>query len=200
MEPGARKTTLALIASLALTLGAASSAAAACPDEGVRSSSLTQVAIEQSVLCLINQQRATVGIGPVAHETRLRGAAVRHSSEMVREGYFAHTSPSGVGFISRILDTGYMRKARVWLVGENLAWGAGSLSSPAELVRAWMGSPTHRLNLLRDRFREIGISAVRGTPFDPSSAAGITVSTEYGYRSGRLKGKVRNGHPRRHGG
>lgn len=196
MQSGARKTILALTASLALMLGAASSAAAACPDEAQRSSSLTEVALEQSVVCLINQQRAAAGIGRVEQNMRLGSAAARHSSEMVREGYFAHTSPIGVDFIDRILVTGYMRKARVWLVGENLAWGSGGMSSPAELVLAWMGSPTHRANLLRDRFREIGISAVRGTPFDPSAAGGITISSEYGYRAGRLKGKAHHGRTR----
>ncbi len=48
-----------------------------------------------------------------------------------------------------------------------------------------MGSPSHRANLLRDRFREIGVAAVRGTPYDASDNTGVTVSSEYGFRAGK---------------
>ncbi len=125
---------------------------------------------------------------------------MRHSADMVRKGYFGHTSPTGVGFIERIVETGYTHKARTWLVGENLVWGSGGLSTPAELVQAWMNSPPHRANLLRSRFRDIGIGVVRGTPFEPTLAGGVTVSSEYGHRSGRVKGKAkeRDGRPRGH--
>jgi len=48
----------------------------------------------------------------------------------VDESYFEHTSPSGLTFIQRIESAGYMRGARAWIVGENLVWGSGALSSP----------------------------------------------------------------------
>lgn len=200
MSSGVRRITLALTASVALMLGAASGAAAACPDEALRSLSLTEVALEQSVLCLINEERAAAGIAVVVPNAKLRAAGVRHSADMVRRGYFGHTSPTGTGFIERIVEAGYTHNARTWLVGENLVWGSGGLSSPAELVLAWMNSPPHRANLLRSRFRDIGIGVVRGTPFDPTLAGGVTVSSEYGHRSGRVKGKAkeRDGRPRGH--
>ncbi len=108
---------------------------------------------------------------------------------MVNAGYFGHASPAGVSFIDRILDTGYTRGSRTWQIGENLVWGSAALSSPAALVRAWMQSPPHRGNLLKPRFREIGIAAVRGTPVNRADAAGVTVSSEYGFRAKRKKGK-----------
>jgi hypothetical protein len=46
-----------------------------------------------------------------------------------------------------------------------------------------MNSPPHRENLLRARFREIGIAAVVGTPRRSLDVSGVTVSSEYGYRS-----------------
>ena len=56
-----------------------------------------------------------------------------------------------------------------------------------------MESPPHRENLLRGRFREIGIAPVRGTPQAVSAADGITVTTEYGYRAARKGKKDRAG-------
>ncbi len=48
-----------------------------------------------------------------------------------------------------------------------------------------MNSPPHRANLLRGRFREIGLSAARGTPISAADGNGVTVSSEYGYRDVR---------------
>ena len=52
-------------------------------------------------------------------------------------------------------------------------------------VDGWMGSPAHRANLLRERFREVGVAAVRATPFDASDDNGVTISSEYGFRAGK---------------
>jgi uncharacterized protein YkwD len=94
--------------------------------------------------------------------------------------------------VDRIESAGYMRGARSWLVGENLVWGSGELSTPANLVRAWMESPAHRANMLRGRFKEIGIGVQRGTPNDASEFNGVTVSSEYGFRAGgRRAGSAR---------
>jgi uncharacterized protein YkwD len=139
--------------------------------------------MEQSIGCLINEERAAYGVGPVQPDASLRQAALSHSTEMVNLGYFEHTSPAGVTFIDRIEDTGYTRGARFWEVGENLVWGTGPLSTPQSLVTSWMNSPPHRENLLRPRFREIGIAAVVGTPRSATDLTGVTVSSEYGYRS-----------------
>jgi uncharacterized protein YkwD len=108
---------------------------------------------------------------------------------MVSQGYFEHTSPAGVTFVDRIAATGYTHGARTWDVGENLVRGTGALSTPRSLVRSWMNSPPHRENLLRTRFREIGIAAVVGTPESSRDVSGVTVSSDYGYRSFAKKKK-----------
>ena len=146
--------------------------------------------MSQSILCLVNEERGAAGIGPVYRQpaSSSRRPSV-HSHDMVSDGFFAHTSPDGTDFVDRIADTGYTSGARGWLAGENLAWGSGSLSTPAEVVQGWMESPPHRANLLHGRFREIGIGVVRGTPEDASDTDGVTVTSEYGYRSGGKKAK-----------
>lgn len=173
---------------------ASGSAWASCPGTTTQASGMSQPQLNDSITCLINEQRAAYGLSPVQSSSTLQQAAQSHSAEMVSDGYFSHTSPSGVTFIDRIEATGYMRGARSWLVGENLAWGTASLSSPGALVQSWMNSPPHRENLLRAKFREVGVAAVRGTPDSAGDANGITVSSEYGYRG---RGKSRKVHLRR---
>jgi uncharacterized protein YkwD len=48
-------------------------------------------------------------------------------------------------------------------VGENLAWGVGSLSRAREIVAMWLASPEHRANLLRPGYRTVGVGTARGT-------------------------------------
>jgi uncharacterized protein YkwD len=154
-----------------------------CAGAEAEAQTVSPTELESSVTCLINQERAKAGLRFLRSSGRLRQAALSHSQDMVRRGYFKHTSPSGKTFVDRIIATGYARRARRWLLGENLIWGRSTESStPQAMVNRWMGSPPHRANLLRARFREIGVAAVRGTPVDSSDLNGVTVSTEYGVR------------------
>jgi uncharacterized protein YkwD len=171
-----------MVAACMLVAGSPASASS-CPNTDVQVTGLSTDAMESSIACLINEQRAAYGVGAVQPNGALRDAAASHSTEMVREGYFEHTSPAGLTFVQRIESTGYMRGSRTWEVGENLVWGTGPLSTPQSLVTSWMNSPPHRENLLRGRFREIGIAAVVGTPESGSDPTGVTVSSEYGVRT-----------------
>lgn len=186
----ARKS-LCVLALLGAGLLAAASPASAdtCPNTDVEVTGLTMDQMENSIACLINDERTSRGLRAVQPNGDLADAALSHSKEMVDESYFEHTSPAGLSFMDRIQRTGYMRGVRSWMVGENLVWGTENLSTPDSLVTAWMNSPPHRENLLRARFREIGIAAVVGTPEQGGNAdpTGVTVSSEYGYRSSGTK-------------
>ena len=173
-------------------------AASSCPSTGVQVAGLSAGAMEGSIACLINEERASQGVQPVQPNSDLHQAALSHSTEMVSQGYFEHTSPAGVTFIDRIAATGYTQGARSWEIGENLVWGTGALSTPLSLVTSWMGSPPHRENLLRARFREIGIAAVVGTPVTSRDTTGVTVSSEYGYRSFAKAKQKKRGKRRAH--
>ena len=183
-----------ILAALAIATACAlapstAAAVSSCAGAETEAAELGTVALEQSVLCVINEQRRAAGIAPVRSNPKLAQAAARHSNDMVQNGFFSHTSPGGATFIDRISATGYMRGARSWLVGENLVWGTGHLSTPASVVDVWMDSPPHRANLLRARFREIGLSGVSGTPNEAVDGDGITVSSEYGTRTRDVKKK-----------
>ena len=133
-------------------------------------------------LCLINQKRTTYGRRSLRLNTFLGVAARRHSSDMVRNQYFAHDSLGGRRLDARIRSTGYLAGAATWDVGENLGWAAGRKGSPRQMVAAWMASPTHRRVLLDRRFTQIGIAIAAGAPFRGHDQA-VTYATEFGRRS-----------------
>ncbi|MGH2955548.1 MAG: CAP domain-containing protein [Solirubrobacterales bacterium] len=179
-----------LTAAAALALAAAPAAASACPDGHVQAAVLSEDQFEESVTCLINERRTSSGRKPVRGNSRLRHAAVDHASHMVSVGFFSHTAPNGRSFVDRIESSGYMRGARSWLVGENLVWASGERSTPERLVQAWMESPAHRKNLLRGRFREVGVGVRRGTPYNAGEQNGVTVTSEYGFRTRSRRGRA----------
>jgi uncharacterized protein YkwD len=93
--------------------------------------------------------------------------------------YFEHDSRSGRAFDGRIAATGWMHGRSDWSVGENIAWGSGSLSTPREIMNAWMHSAGHRQNILHREFRVVGIGIERGAPVAGVSDA-ITYTTDFG--------------------
>jgi uncharacterized protein YkwD len=187
------------VAAIWMLVAGSSASGADCGPVNSEVDSISQAQMESSITCLINDQRTTQGLQPVAPNTDLRQAALSHSNEMVNQGYFEHTSPAGLSFMDRIEQYGYMDGARTWTVGENLVWGTGPLSTPQSLVTAWMNSPPHRENLLRPTFRELGVAAVAGTPVSRSDLTGVTVSSEYGYRTfGGKKSKKGKGKAKAH--
>jgi uncharacterized protein YkwD len=137
--------------------------------------------VREAVLCLHNLERSARGLPRLKENAKLRRAAQGHSEDMVRGRYFAHESRSGADMADRILGTGYARK-RGWSLGENIAWGTGSLATAAEIQRAWMQSPGHKANILRRQFREIGIGIAVGAPVAGGGLSGATYTADFGVR------------------
>ena len=81
-------------------------------------------------------------------------------------------------FFGRIEGSGYSA-ACTPTPGENIAWGGGPTSSPAQIVRMWMNSPPHRANILVRRYKHIGIGVC---PRHPEGMSGGTYTTDFGYR------------------
>jgi hypothetical protein len=100
---------------------------------------------------------------------------------MVDNKYFAHNSLDGRDVVARLKEAGYIPKTGQWAIGENLAWGSGTLATPKALVNAWMNSPPHRENLLAADFQEVGMGVVFGTP-SKDAGDGVTVTTDFGTR------------------
>jgi uncharacterized protein YkwD len=140
--------------------------ASACPAQG-----------DTAVVCEINAQRRAFARPPVAMQDALDRAAGRYARDMVRRGFFSHTSPSGSTMVDRLRSAGYLTDGVRWYAGEVLAWGSAELGAPAAIVAAWMRSPPHRRILLGRVYRDIGVGIATGTP---AGVAGATYAAELG--------------------
>jgi uncharacterized protein YkwD len=151
-----------------------------CTNTDVMPTPETVEVVRAAILCLHNRIRSQKGLPLLRDNTRLRKAAVGHSSAMVNQGYFDHTSPDGGTFVDRILDARYARSDDAWSLGENLAWGTGELSTADGIMNAWMNSSGHKANILKKAYREVGIGIRLGVPSD--EAVGATVTADFGVK------------------
>jgi hypothetical protein len=108
-----------------------------------------------SVIELTNRARAANGLGTLAENTQLSQAANAKARDMIKNDYFAHTSPSGRDPWYWMKKEGYEYKA----AGENLAI---NFTNAKEEQSAWMKSQTHRANILNTQYQEIGVAVVEG--------------------------------------
>src|SRR5215212_4639463 len=170
---------LALTLALFLAVAPTASAAGACAASSASVKTASKRTLVRATLCVLNVERKKHGLRPLRLNRELAAAARGHSGAMAGKRFFSHDSRNGSSFVDRIRRTGYLRGARSWNVGENIAWGTGSLSTPRSIGRAWMNSPGHRANILSRSFRAIGIGIAAGTPFGPG---GGTYTTDFGRR------------------
>ena len=138
-------------------------------------------AAAQATLCLLNRERASRGLTALRENSLLSAAAAAHSRDMVRGGYFEHTSADGRTVQDRLRASGYVRGGSA-STGENIAYAVGAKSAPAAIVRLWMNSTGHREDILRPAFTEIGIGIALGAPgVDRSKQAdSATYTTDFG--------------------
>ena len=104
--------------------------APAAPRTRARRAKASKRALVRATLCVLNAHRARHDLRPLRLNRRLSRAARRHSRAMARRHFFSHDSLSGASFVDRIRRTGYLSGARSWSVGENIAYGTGSRSTP----------------------------------------------------------------------
>ena len=82
-------------------------------------------------------------------------AAQLKAEDMAVKGYFAHTSPEGKTPWYWFDQVGY----RYTYAGENLAV---NFFETEDVANAWMNSPTHRANIVKKDYTEIGIGVALG--------------------------------------
>ena len=177
-----------LIVSLACAGGLSSASAAAaetgCANADALPSVVDTATLSTATLCLLNEQRATAGLPPLTANHKLEVAANGYSNAMVRDGFFAHVSPSGQTLEDRLGAVSYTGRGRGWFIGENIGWATGQNSTPRGMVNAWMNSEGHRHNIMDGGFKEIGVGIVTGTPVGAAAVSKATYTTEFGTRSG----------------
>jgi uncharacterized protein YkwD len=115
--------------------------------------------LNRRVLASVNRFRTSHGLVALHESASLDRAALRHSLEMGRLGYFSHNSAGGTQFWQRIRRFYPARGYAYWATGENLVWASPDLSAGGAM-RLWISSPPHLANLRSGRWRQIGIAAV----------------------------------------
>ncbi|MDQ3245127.1 MAG: CAP domain-containing protein [bacterium] len=85
----------------------------------------------------------------------LEKAAQLKANDMASRGYFSHNTPEGNAPWYFLDQVGY----KYTLAGENLAV---NFFESEDVSRAWMNSPTHRANIVKQGYREIGIAVAFG--------------------------------------
>ena len=114
----------------------------------------TDIRVEQ-LLTATNAKRAETGLDPLVLDGRLSRAAALKAQDMFTNNYWAHDSPSGKSPWEFVTAAGY----RYRVAGENLA---KNFSVSSGVVDAWMASPTHRENIMRGDYQDIGFAVVNG--------------------------------------
>lgn len=108
------------------------------------------------VIQLTNKKRSEQGLSTVVENAALTQAAKAKGLDMLSKGYWAHVAPDGTQPWDFFKNAGYKYR----FAGENLA---RDFSNPNAAVEAWMASPSHRDNMLSDRYKEIGVAVVEGS-------------------------------------
>lgn len=103
-----------------------------------------------------NEERQRDGIGQLNLNEDLSRAAFLKAQDMFANNYWAHTSPSGVTPWKWLGDVGYNYS----VAGENLAKNYPNASAT---VSAWMDSESHRINIMNERYTDVGFAVVDGT-------------------------------------
>ncbi len=105
---------------------------------------------------LTNQQRESENLSPLKENAILNEAAKQKADDMAMYGYFAHTSPEGKTPWYWLDLVGY----KYDYAGENLAI---NFSDTEDVTTAWMKSPTHRANIIKRQYTEMGSAIATGT-------------------------------------
>jgi hypothetical protein len=109
----------------------------------------------QQLLDDTNNERVKNGLEPLSYSPKLAEAAALKSHHMLINNYWSHFSPNGDSPWGFIKQTGYEYE----YAGENLA---KNFLYSQNVVDAWMKSPTHRENILRPEFTEVGYAIQNG--------------------------------------
>lgn len=151
----------ALIAALALGDGpAAPPGAAAAPTAETAGKAKRGQAIarmEQGIRKCANSHRVHAGLRRLDAGEGLGRAARFHAQSMSKGGFFSHVDPSGRAPGDRVAM--FAGRGAFSVIGENIAAGQ---RGPRSVCRAWMHSASHRANILKPGYTQIGAGVAFG--------------------------------------
>jgi hypothetical protein len=112
--------------------------------------------LPDTVIEITNEEREKHSLNSLSRNPLLDQAALLKAEHMKENQYFAHYSPE-----DSISPWYWFEKVGYEYVnaGENLAI---YFNESKDVVEAWMDSPLHRDNILKDNYTEIGVAVVQG--------------------------------------
>ena len=120
---------------------------------------LSAVEIETQVLDLVNAQRQQAGLCPLKASSTLVGIARTRSQDMAARGALSHHDPETYELAAFKL----LAQEGLHGGGENLYLAQGLTEGvPQAVVTWWMGSRTHRANLLGSDYGYTGVGVALG--------------------------------------
>jgi len=129
---------------------------------------------ETALVHAINGFRKQNGRAPLKVGLSLSRAAQWMSNDMAHNDNFDHTDTRGRDVGPRLKAFGYANATS----GENIAGGE---SSAADTLRQWKNSPPHRANLLRTKFKVMGLARAH----DDDSMLGWYWTADFGATVGK---------------
>lgn len=112
---------------------------------------LTEEAVASMIFMATNEARVKAGLKPLAESDALDVSAQAKLNHLLANQYWSHVAPDGTSPWDFLDRSGY----RHIIAGENLA---KDYATPDGVVEGWLGSPSHRENLLAPGYTEMGIS------------------------------------------
>lgn len=102
-----------------------------------------------------NEERAKYGLPALTQNSLLQTAAQKKAEDMLQKDYWSHFSPTGGSPWDFIKESGYQYE----FAGENLA---KNFLYSKNVVDAWMNSPTHKENIVKKEYTEVGYAVTNG--------------------------------------
>ncbi|MDB5225502.1 MAG: hypothetical protein JWL87_454 [Candidatus Adlerbacteria bacterium] len=137
--------------------------------------------VRADVIGITQEARTDLGRGELRENETLNAAAQAKAQDMASKGYFSHVTPSGEQPWVWFERQGY----NYVYAGENLAV---RFNDSKDVVDAWMASPTHRANIAKAQYQEIGVGIAEGrykgematfvVQFFASPAAGVAAGPQ----------------------
>ncbi|MEV0614660.1 CAP domain-containing protein [Nonomuraea sp. NPDC050404] len=170
----------------ASSAAASCSAAAAYYDAAPTSANLAM--IRTAVYCLIDAERAKVGLRPLTRTASLESAAISHAAAAASirwwtPGANSHNNPrTGSTPHSRITAAGYCPNPVSWAYAETTYTGWGGGGTPRAAVNWWVNVSTygHRQIVLSPTLTDDGVGAAVGSANPAGGSGGGTYVVDFG--------------------
>lgn len=111
--------------------------------------------LRSDVISYTDEARVKEGGQHLTENDILNAAAQAKAEDMAARGYFSHVGPDGEEPWVWLERAGY----DYMYAGENLAV---RFEDSKDVVDAWMASPTHRANIVKPAYQEVGVGLAEG--------------------------------------